>query len=290
MNESNPLQLSNPGAEVFVPDGSHSIRALRRTTHLGIGAHQDDLETIAIPGILSCFDNPRSSFSGVVLSDGSGAPRPPKLAGLPDPEYVQLRNQEQKAAARLGQYSAAVLLDYTSDTLKDLQDQKPDRDLVTLIQTASARVIYTHNPFDRHPTHQAAALRTLQALRSLPRDDHPELLYGVEFWRDLDWLDHPSRVSLDCSHHLDLQADLLDVYESQNAVKDYPRASLGRRRAQAVFAESHQPDQHLAQIYAVNLTPLLSEDAPTLKEFARKILEAFRDEVLDSLDDLLPSS
>jgi hypothetical protein len=30
-------------------------QALARTTHMGIGAHQDDLRIIAIGGILRCF-------------------------------------------------------------------------------------------------------------------------------------------------------------------------------------------------------------------------------------------
>ena len=289
MSETHPLQLVNPGAEIFVPDGAHAVRGLRRTTHLGIGAHQDDLENIAVHGILSCYDNPRRSFSGIVLTDGAGAPRPPKLEKLSEPEYIQLRNQEQKAAARLGLFSAAVLLAYSSPDLKDFQNHHPTRDLQNLIQSASAQVIYTHSPFDRHPTHQAAALRSIRALQALPSEDRPEHFYGVEFWRDLDWLDHPARVTLDCSQHLDLQVALLEVYESQNAVKDYPRASLGRRIAQAVFAESHQPDQALAQMYAVNLTPLLAEDAPTLQEFAHSLLASFQDQVLDSLDELLSS-
>jgi LmbE family N-acetylglucosaminyl deacetylase len=288
MMETIPLNLVNQGAEIFVPDGSHYIRAVRRTTHLGIGAHQDDLENIAVHGILNCYQNPRRSFSGVVLTDGAGAPRPPKLQSLPDLDYVQLRNREQKAAARLGEYSAAVLLAYSSPDLKDFENSGPTRDLQNLIRTASARVVYTHNPFDRHPTHQAAVLRTLRALQTLPSQHHPERLYGVEFWRNLDWLDHPSRVTLDCSQNLELQADLLGVYETQNAVKDYPRGSLGRRRAQAVFAESHQPDQRLAQMFAVDLTPLLAEDAPSLGDFARSLLESFQEQVLASLADLHP--
>ena len=42
-------------AEVFVPDASEAASALGRTTHLGIGAHADDLEIMAFQGILECF-------------------------------------------------------------------------------------------------------------------------------------------------------------------------------------------------------------------------------------------
>ena len=49
----NPFR--QPNASVFVPDGLAPDAALARTTHLGIGAHQDDLEFMALHGILACF-------------------------------------------------------------------------------------------------------------------------------------------------------------------------------------------------------------------------------------------
>ena len=50
--------FSRAEAETFVPDGSEPARALARTTHLGVGAHQDDLELMAVHGMVG---------SGVVL-------------------------------------------------------------------------------------------------------------------------------------------------------------------------------------------------------------------------------
>ena len=38
------MKLNNSTAEMYVPDGQALPGALQRTTHLGIGAHQDDLE------------------------------------------------------------------------------------------------------------------------------------------------------------------------------------------------------------------------------------------------------
>jgi len=37
------MTLTNTTADIFVPDGTPVEAALARTTHLGIGAHQDDL-------------------------------------------------------------------------------------------------------------------------------------------------------------------------------------------------------------------------------------------------------
>ncbi len=44
--------------------------ALARTTHLGVAAHQDDLEILAIDGILRCLGDPEQWFCGVVVTEG----------------------------------------------------------------------------------------------------------------------------------------------------------------------------------------------------------------------------
>ena len=54
---SPPVKLHNPSAEVFVPDQRAAEVALARITHLGIGAHQDDLEFMAFHGIAACYDS-----------------------------------------------------------------------------------------------------------------------------------------------------------------------------------------------------------------------------------------
>jgi hypothetical protein len=62
-------------ADLFIPDGTGLPDALARTTHLGIGAHQDDLEFMAYQGILECFRNQKKWFSGVVCTNGAGSSR-----------------------------------------------------------------------------------------------------------------------------------------------------------------------------------------------------------------------
>ena len=46
------MQLKNPDADVYVPDGSTVAEALTKTTHVAVGAHQDDIEFMALHGIL----------------------------------------------------------------------------------------------------------------------------------------------------------------------------------------------------------------------------------------------
>src|ERR1035441_1255603 len=65
------MKLHQPAAQVFVPDGKPVAVALKRITHLGIGAHQDDLEFMAFHGILECYASAKKWFGGVTCTDGA---------------------------------------------------------------------------------------------------------------------------------------------------------------------------------------------------------------------------
>jgi hypothetical protein len=113
------VRLHLETAEIFVPDGTPVQDALVRTTHMGIGAHQDDLEIMAFDGILKCFQRNDRWFCGVVVADGSGSPRVDLYGDHTDAEMRTVRRQEQRKAAVVGEYGAQILLDYPSAVVKD---------------------------------------------------------------------------------------------------------------------------------------------------------------------------
>lgn len=55
-------------------DGTNPEETYRSTTHLAIATHQDDIETIAIDGILRGLNNPDAYFNGYVVIVGHGHP------------------------------------------------------------------------------------------------------------------------------------------------------------------------------------------------------------------------
>ena len=167
------MKLTNPGAEVFVPDGKSAEEALSRTTHMGIGTHQDDLEIMAYHGILECFGSGDKWFTGVTVTNGGGSPRDDLYADYTDEDMQNVRRAEQKKAAVVGEYSAVALLDYSSSAVKDPSNREVIKDIKRLVEAARPRAVYTHNLTDKHDTHVAVALRTIQALRELPPDSQP---------------------------------------------------------------------------------------------------------------------
>jgi LmbE family N-acetylglucosaminyl deacetylase len=273
--------------QLFVPDGLPAQEALQRTTHMAIGAHQDDLEIMSFDGILKCFQREDRWLTGVVVTNGSGSPREDVYADYSDEAMRQVRIKEQKKAAIVGEYSAQALLDYPSAAVKDPSNTGPVEDILYLLRVAQPEVVYTHNLADKHDTHVAVALRVIEAARRLPEAQRPQRLYGGEIWRDLDWLPDEDKVLFDCSAHENLQAALLGIFDSQIAGgKRYDLATLGRRRANATYFASHATDEASALTFAMDMTPLIRDPDADVAAYVRGFIDRFTDEVLGRLDRL----
>jgi len=269
--------------QVFVPDGVAVGDAIARTTHMAVGAHQDDIPIMAYHGILECFGRSDRWFLAVTATDGAGSPRSGLYGDYGNEEMMAVRAVEEHKAAFVGEYGAAVQLGYTSAAAKE-GDEALVADLEGLLRSARPGVVYTHNPADKHDTHVAVALRTVAAIRRLPEEDRPEALYGCEVWRDLDWMADADKVVFDVSAHGNLAAALMGVYDSQVAGgKRYDLATAGRRLAHATFSESHAVDVAEALIYAMDLTPLIADGDADPAEYVARHVARMDDEISDRI-------
>jgi LmbE family N-acetylglucosaminyl deacetylase len=268
------LRLHHATAEIFIPDRHPIETALARTTHLGIGAHSDDLEFMAFHGIVAGYAG--RSFTGVTCTNGRGSTRAGKFAGFTDEQMMAVRRQEQNRAAEIGRYAAMIQLDYPSRDVKGANVTSVRDDLRQILTATRPQFVYTHNPADKHDTHLGVVRAVLDALRGFsPR---PQKVLGCEVWRDLDWLPEDKKVVLDVSGHEELAAQLNGVFESQIAGgKRYDLAVAGRRRANATFLESHAADQATAVTFALDLTSLL--DGGDLAAYVTGLIDEFKTEV-----------
>lgn len=275
-------------AETFVPDGVDVETALKRTTHLAISAHQDDIEIMAYDGILKCFGKQDNWFTGVVVTNGSGSPRSGLYAEYTDEEMMQIRKSEQKKAAFIGAYSAQLLLDYPSSAVKSPTNADVKEELKRIITLAKPNVIYTHNLADKHDTHVAVTARVIAVLRELPKDIRPEKVYGCEVWRGLDWMNDEDKVKFDVAGHINLEQALLEVFDSQICGgKRYDSATIGRRLANATYAESHGTDDTTSLMYAMDLTPLINDVTIDINEYVQQYIQKFSNDVARRIKDLL---
>ena len=280
------MKLTHPTADVYVPDGMPIGDALARTTHLGIGAHQDDLEFMTIHGILSCFGKPDQWYCGVTCTDGSGSSRSGLYASYTDEEMRAVRRVEQRTAAMVGRYGAVLQLDFTSKEVKAQDSSALADDLWEILKVMRPRVIYTHAPSDKHNTHVGVVRAVIAAIRRMPMEDRPEQVYGCEIWRDLDWLPDERKVVLDVSCHANISAALSGVFDSQvSGGKRYDDAVMGRRKAHATFYESHAVDSATLLTFAMDLTPLIQEDSLSITTYTVALIDAMKADVVARIGD-----
>ena len=273
------MKLSQPSAEIFVPDQLALALALPRTTHLGIGAHHDDLEFMAAHGILECFARTDRWFTGVIVSDGAGSARDFEYKAFSDAQMKTVRRSEQKKAAYVGEYGAQFLLDHPSSAVKDPAHKEVIADLTEVLRATRPEIVYTHNLADKHDTHVGVALRVIAACRALEPASRPKQLIGCEVWRDLDWLCDSDKLQMPVDRHENLQNALMGVFDSQIAGgKRYDLATAGRRKAHATYFESRGTDQHTALIWGMDLSPLMHGGDPAAHVSA--FMARFEQEVL----------
>jgi LmbE family N-acetylglucosaminyl deacetylase len=252
------LKLSRPAAEVFIPDGTSRETACARVTHLVVAAHADDVELMAWHAVLHA-----QGLAAVVVTDGGDG---------------KTRLLEQKRAASRGNYALVIWLDHASADVKQRAYPPLASDLSAVLSAIRPRLVYTHNPADRHDTHIAVALHTVQALRANPSS--VERVLGCEVWRALDWLQAEDKVTLDVSRAEERLMPLIREFDSQIAGgKRYDLAAAGRKRANATFLHAQDIDRATAVEYAMDLTPLVRDPTLDITRWTLQFVERFARDV-----------
>lgn len=270
---------------LYIPNGEDADLSISKTTHLGIVAHHDDLEFMALSGILECYGKNNQWFGGIICTDGRGSVKAGAFANFTDEELMQVRIEEQNEAARLGAYSFVQHLGFPSSWIKDKEKRKfAVKELESILQKVRPEILYLHNPFDKHPTHLAVLACCLDALKNLPPEMLPQKIIGCEGWRGLDWLPEDLQLALPVNDPDGLGRKLNSVYRSQiESGKAYDKAVDGRRFANATFSNPHAHDQCDQIELGIDLKPLVVAGGPSLEEFAKEILGKFTQRVLSDL-------
>jgi LmbE family N-acetylglucosaminyl deacetylase len=282
------MKLNNQTAEIFIPDNENIDKAISRTTHMAIAAHQDDIEIMAYHGIEACFQSKTNFFMGVVVTNGSGSARDNIYKEYTDEEMIIVRKKEQKKAAVLGEFGALALLDYPSKEVKAKNQDQIILELAELIKKANPEIIYTHNLADKHDTHIGVVTKVINAIRTLPKETRPNKVYGCEVWRNLDWVNDDEKIFLDVSGHPNLASSLVEIFDSQIVGgKRYDLATIGRRLANATFNASHAVDETNALTYAMDLTPLVLDESMDITEYVVQYIERFKSNVIDKINKVI---
>ena len=282
------MKLLKETAEFFVFDDKPVEEAVKRTTHMSIAAHQDDIEIMAYDGILKCFNKPNNWFFGVVVTNGSGSSRDAEYKDYTDADMIKIRKLEQKKAAYIGEFGALALLDHPSKEVKDSKNTEIIDEMLDLLNAAKPEILYTHNLADKHDTHIGVTTKVIKALRKMDKKDRPKKVYGCEVWRNLDWVVDDEKVSFDVSGHPNLASALVEVFDSQIVGgKRYDLATIGRRLANATYSESHAIDEADQVSLAMDLTPLIEDDKLDISTYVLNYIDRFKKDVSDRISKML---
>ncbi len=278
------MQLKNPDADVFVPDGSSVAEALTKTTHMAVGAHQDDIEFMALHGILECFNRTDRWFTGITVTDGSDGVKSGTYAQYSDDEMRKIRIGEQRKAALVGNYACQIQLGFPSAVVRDPSKDEVVVYLKAIFEGARPDIVYLHNPADRHDTHVACCLRAIKALRQVPESIRPQKVYGCEVWQGLDWMLDEDKEILPVDGHDSVADALAGVFDSQiSGGKRYDLAVRGRRHSNATFLASREPDTHRSLTLAVDLTPLIADPTLNVGDHMLAKLRRTKDDITDRI-------
>ncbi|MEX1115367.1 MAG: PIG-L family deacetylase, partial [Akkermansiaceae bacterium] len=253
-------------------------------THLGVGAHQDDLEFMAFHGIAECFEASDRWFGGVICTDGAGSVTSGPDKALSREDLVRQRYEEQRQAARLGKYSFVTQFGFPSPALTPPHHSPLVPALVRLLRRTHVQVVYTHSPADKHGTHLRVLVAVLAALREVPKEHHPQRLLGCEMWRGLDWLPDKDKTLLDTGKNPELSSALNGIFDSQiSGGKRYDLAVMGRRQANATLQDPYAADALTEATIALDLTPLIGAEPDELLPFTLRYAERFRQDLEKNL-------
>lgn len=284
MTNRNELKLHKAESDIWISEGCVIGEAMARTTHLAIGAHQDDLEIMAYEGIAHCYETEDRWFSGIVATDGRGSSRVGPYADLSDEQMRTIRREEQRKAAAMGKFGLQIQLDYTSSELKGAGKEHAIEDLVRILMAMKPEVVYLHHPADKHDSHVALLVCCIEALRRVAPVYIPARVLGCEVWRNLDWLPDSEKVAMDCSAYPELAEALLSVFDSQiSGGKAYDKATLGRRFANATFNNSHGSDSCTSIAWALDLKPLIEDSSLAICTFIQSKIDLLSADVAHRL-------
>lgn len=253
-------------------DNASLDETLLRTTHIGIGAHHDDLEIMAYSSISSCYKQNLPSFLGIIITNGENSPRKGDYKNVSNSEMIKIRINEQINASNIGKYSGVIMFNLTSKNLKSTINYNLISDLATIISKSDPSNIITHNPFDNHDSHVCTFINVIKALKTLkPEDISNTKILGSEVWGSLDWIPKKYKVLLDTSYDNDFFISLMSCFKSQIVGgKNYIEATNGRRISNATYLEYEHIENYSSVNFALDLSELVTSSSSFL-DFTKKI-------------------
>jgi hypothetical protein len=255
------IQFISKKVDIYIPIEESNLlavsdkEALVRTTHLCIGACQEDIEIIAYHGIAECYNKPNKWFTEVVVTDEIGSSQNGIYADFTEEQIKQIRCQGRIKTAESSKYNMSIQLGYSGDFIKCNSYSSVTMDLLTIFSECSPDIIYLHQSIDKNDTRVAVFTHCINALRQLPADKKPKMVIGSEIWENFYYIDN----------NLIRECNL-----NNRAEKNY---------VNAIYNASHSIDGCQKITLTMNLVPLINDPSLSILDDTMNFIDQFKNDV-----------
>jgi N-acetylglucosamine malate deacetylase 1 len=223
-----------------------------------VSPHPDD-DVLGAGGMMALLaESGRQVYSAYVTS---GAPPD-------DPEMGGRRQREAVRALRVVGARAGFFLRQPGDGLRRGSRAEAVQLLRAVLDRLQPGAVYVPSPFERHPTHIAATLITIEALRR--RQKPVREIWGYSVWSDM--LGLPGTRPVDISRVAARKRQAIHKHASQLACKPYHQGMLGRNCYEGVYGETHARRHCACAEVFLDMRALLGPRPWTLQAYARSVM------------------
>ncbi len=240
----------------------------RRGNVLAISPHPDD-DALGAGGTMALAAGEGRGVFSVYVTDGSGSPR--KEPAISNEEMAACRETEALRSLRALGAAGGFFLRRDSRQTTGTEGRIITDEIKEIVGFLKPVEIYLPAPYERHKTHQACLLLTIDALRGAVKWPVKVLGYGLWgcFWGE------KRRVARDISAVIRKKVEAVLAHASQIDYKDYHQGILGKNNCEAVFQSSHEVQKASFIETFCDLSELLDRKDLSLRDWARMDFEDF---------------
>jgi glucosamine-6-phosphate deaminase len=269
--------------EKFDPKNRRHVEALQaalaKTTHVGVGAHQDDIEIMAGPMLLKNKDH----WMNIIVTDGAASKS--ILNGmateLTPKQLTDMRQREQREAAR-ETGTPVIQLKYPSAAVNGHMGEGKRQEAAFALGTLFSAMpkteeVFGHNPIDKHATHLAVLAVQTAALRAA---QHKNLknVYAMEVWGGLTGIPEAQLSMFVVEDGRDLAAinTLIGKYQSQiqGQGRDYAATTTARMVGHGGYVSNpHLNNPPEGMVIGLNITDFTKGESNDMGALAKELLE-----------------
>ncbi len=240
----------------------------RKGNLLVISPHPDD-DALGAGGTMALAAGEGRGVFSIYVTDGGGSPQ--KGPGVSGEEMAARREAEALRSLKALGAAGGFFLRRDSRQAMGTEGRIIKGEIEEIVGILKPAEIYLPAPYERHKTHQACTLLTVDALREAVK--WPANVFGYSLWGSF-W-GEKRRMARDISSVIRKKVEAVLAHASQIDYKNYHQGILGKNNCEAVFSASHELQKASFIETFCDMSELLARKDLTIRDWAQMDFEDF---------------